>query len=732
MATVHITDTTSLEANVEIDEDSPLGVAKLRSLVAAVELVGDFNNPIDQARCKGATLGAAFASPSIDAGGDRTLTIKGEVTATVEVTCPPEKSLFGDDNVTFPVPIAKGQAWMSFELQTLFDVGGKQIPVGGLSGFGVGIEASTTCTFTSYTLFDGASGPLPSVKECLSETLSNFKPLSSAASVRAQKPGTIQVCEISGTLKFTGSYSVPMSANSYSLASLGTSTLLKNSSSKLPFNYNISVNPDFDLEIAGSVAVTGEYGIRCHKVSDTTLQLGVFKKKQTDLKAAFTAAAGVQASAGKGDITAGFLNAISPKINPAAAVGLKQEDREVIRKALNSCIDHSLSASMNLSCTASFADEPAFVYTIDLSQNVANTDAALEAAFKGDWSAVQALSNAKRDRNVLVDATGVKHVATVNLLGIFEYASLEDFLSSCTMLHNQEGDGSVTVTDKETGSRIGVVGVPYLAADQRLRAVLNQACVATMTYTAAGAHAVVSAGLKVSQNFLLYKNKMDAKPVHKELLTCVALQLLSRSEWDNLLPQTASPRHVRIAAQAQFDGNAALQLFFSDTEARTPRKLPDLTILARRAYMSLLDVSDPIDVQRLQNVSDDQVWGLMDGQQWTPDLRRLSYTDWYDITFWASAFAQVGPALKATLDLVDTLPPGQDPTTNSVFMNSRAKLAKAIAQATQHSQAAFEPGWPLVVTCALSQFAAKASFDAAWDGETHVEKKAPVVAVAAG
>ncbi len=689
-------------------------------------MVGDLSNPLDQAKCKSVKLGATFTAPIIDAGQNWKLCISGGINASLGVVTESDDGLFGKNPYAPSIAIGKGQCWMSFGLDTLIEVGLNDIPVGG--GFGVGIQASTVCQFCSYTLFESAAGPMPRGKDCIGQALSNFVAVNSAQHVRNQKPGTVHTCDISGTLKFTGSYSLPMSLNSSCLASVNTAKL----KTSLPFNYNLSIQPDCDLKVSGSVAVSGDYIIRCHRVSDAQLQLGVYKKRQTTLAATFDASAGLEAWTGKKDLINSFFSAVAPKVDPKAA-GLKEEDCELMEKALSASVDRSLSVCLNVVCSASFADEAAFVYSIDLTGNQADTDAALDSAFKGDWTKLQQLSNAKELRNVIGETKDGKHAMTVNLLGVYNYESIADFVGSCQVLHSPEDNGAITVTDRQTANRILVAAMPYCAAPDKLQKVLSEACVATMTYTAATSASNLNADIKVSQSLLIYQEKLDAKSVHKDLLTAVALRLIGQDDWQNLLPNNPNPLHVRIAAQAIFAGDAALQLFFSDPAARTPRKLEDVTRLGRSVFASLLDPGNQSDVKRRQNLNDDYAWSLMDGNRWTPELRQVSYPDWYDITFWAGAIADVAPALSAALAAADSVPAGQDPSKNADFMKKRARLADAIGQAVENSHAAYNPGWPIAVLCTLSDFKAKVSFQATWDGQVHVDKQStPAVAAAAG
>ena len=716
MAIVDLSDISQAHCQLQIDDQSQLAKSKLQKLIAPVTaIVADLGNPIDQAKFQSAALAGTFVAPAIDLGNGATLTLKAGGNAALRILRQSDRSVFGDDPYAGPIPINPGEVWMSFEADAAFGVmPGVTTP----SGFGVELGVSAGCGFASYSRFSGP-GALPLGKDCLAQTLSNFTIMKSAQDVRSQESGTVHVADVSGSIRFTGSYTLPLAVNSLCLASASTPDLL-------PFNYTVNVEPDINLELEGSILIGGEFTVRCYRVNENEVQFGVYKKKQTDFSAAFIAAAGIEAEKGTTDLINKFFKMIA-KVDPKQA-GLTDQDCAGIQSALTESVNRGLSIALNLSCAASIADEAAFVYKIDLTQNAPGTDAALNAAFKGDWTLLQELPNATELRDVVGETKDRKHAATVNLIGVFNYASLADFVSSCTVLHSPE-DGTITVTDKQTASRISVASVPYVAAPDRLRAVLNEASIATMTYTATTAGGKLNADLKVSQNLLIYKEKLDAKSVHKALLTGVALERISVADWQKLLPDTPTALHVRIASQAVFDGDAALQLFFSDTPARTPRKLDDVKRLGRSMLSALLDQTNPVDLKRWQNLNSDDVWSQMEQQQFPRDSP-ASYSDWYDITFWSEAICGVAAPLKNVLATIGNIAPGQDPAKDPDFMTKRADLAKAIGAVTRNSHAAFEPGWPIAVMVALSNFTAETSFQAAWNGQTAVDEESSPAAAA--
>ncbi len=712
MTNINITDITSAHTEVELDDDCQLGRSHLQTLRSpAAEIVSEFSKPLDQSKFKSATLGAEFQSPSIEAGGDRKLTIKAGGNAALSFVRESDRSLFGEDPCVPSIAISKGQYWVAFEVDTTFDIGLNQsVAVGGVSGFGVAIDVSRTATFTSYRLFEGATGVVPTVKEATGKTLSSFAAINSARDIRNQKPGTAHASDISGKVKLTGSYSFPIAANKLCLAS-----------AKVPFNYAIAVQPKLEAKVSGSVEVTGDYIVRCYRKSEKELELGVYKKKGTELSASLSAGAGIEASAEGTDLISEFFSAVAPDVDIKAA-GLPEEDAKAIRKTLNDSIDRNLSVSLNLACSAAFNHESAIVYRVDLSTNQNETDAAIDAALSGDWTSIATLPNATQLRNVVTDSKETKHSTVINLLGIYNYKSVADFVQACTIVHSPE-DGSITICDKETASRISVASTPYVADADRLRSAITEATLATVTYAAMNGTGKLGASIKVSQSFLLYKSKVDAKALHKDLLVAVALRLINEGEWQRLIATSAAPKHVRISAQATFESDAAQRLFFSDVVARSPRTLEQVKQLGRTVLSSLLDRTNPADDKRWRILNNANAWAQMDNQQFPHDSP-ASYSDWYDITFWAEAVSKVAPLLKDALQAVDQMT-APDPSADSNFMKKRAALANALAAVTRNSHAAFEVGWPISVMCALSGFGEQLTFEAAWDGKTYLEKANP-------
>ena len=706
MAKVIVGDVTGT-ADITVGDGSLVGTtANLHELRSTTtQFVAELSRRIQDTSFQTATLGATFQSPTIALDAKRSLVIKAGVSSTITRYTAKDKALLGTDPTVPKIDIGSNDYWLSFGLQSTVEVGGTAT-VG--SGFGVSLKFGSAVKLTGYTLFSESAVPLPTLGEAIGATLTNFGLLASSAEVRKQKPGTVRSADVAGRVTVSGSYSLPISVNQLALAE-----------SIVPFKF--TVNPNLAVKVTGSVALTGEYACTCWRSSDTKIVLALLKKKGTTLTAGFTAGAGITAPAGTGDLIEAFFNAVAPGIDLAKSGLTKDDPRyKAINDVLQDSISRTFSASVNASCAASFSDQAALVYAIDLGEATdaaaTATDKALDAALGGDWSLLPKLPNARELRNVTGTAEEIKFTFSVNLLGLFNYETVADFVKDCTIVHNDE-DGSVTITDTATAKRITVASPPYLADADRLRNVLYEAEVITAAYKLAGGK--YTPDFKMSQSLLMYKAKMSTADLHKNLRLAVLIGELTGAQLDAI--PLVNPRHVVIDAKQDLDNDHLMQVFFADPGARKGHGLQELKLLGRRTLAALLDPADVVDKRRIAVLNDDAAWQRMDANGGKPPSDSpASYSDWYDVTFWANAIYHASTPLQETLDALQKVPAGADPSKNANFMKKRKKLQNAIGEVTHDTHAASEHGWPIAVMYTLSGGRTGAMLRARWNSVEYI------------
>jgi hypothetical protein len=722
MADISLSDNTGVTASLQLRDDSPLGKAKLGQLAAAgASLIADIDKSVADADFKTIDFGVDLKSPAIPAGRAGEVPISGGIKGSLSVIKSVDGPLFADDGFSPVIPVPKDNCWLAFGLN--LTVAAKASA--SIDGFGLGVKGDCASVLTTYYLVLSEGGVFPSLKDSFQQALDNYSLSCTAEAIRMQPAGTVNVADLAGTITFTGSYALPINVNALAGATL-------------PFDYKIALQPSVTLGVTGTIGIAGEFVVRCYKETEQKLTLGIYKKKSTTVEAAFTAGAGLEAQHDSSDLVADFFNAALGGADLNAA-GIPPDNAAQLQDALTVCIDRSLSVSMNVECSASTTDEVAAIYSVNLAAgDSAKTDKALSAALKGDWTKLGRLSNVKEIRNIVKTTHESRHAIEINLLGIYNAATLNDFVKSCSILH--DGNGQIVVTDRETANHMAVVEAPYTADSDKLRQALAEAFLCTITYTA-GATAIprIATDLSVSQTYFRYAATMSSAQMRAQVLLGSALGLIPAGSWDAELSSKAEFHHVKAGAQARYARNAVLRFFFSDPVNRIARTRPELEKIGRSVMSALIAPADSSAAARRAALQDDVLWNAMDqmgnvagfGQieslkRYDIPAQRAIGTDWIDITWWVNAMLKVAPRLSDILTAAESS--RGDPTKNRNWQNKRQSLADAIAGVAKNTRAAFADGWGLAVMFSLSAKQAIAEMDLCADGrQEHYGTARPAV-----
>ncbi len=704
MATISLADSLGLKLDVQFDDKSALTTFGLQALESKTsEFVGAATKPLDQTNFQSAVLGGTFKTPEIDLGGNVGLAIKSGVNAAITVFRASNKSLFEPGGTSPEIPIRDSQTWIRFALETSLAI---KAGVTGPSGFGVSGEGMQAREFAVYSLVEPQKGSVATLKEAIEEALSNYRILRTASDLRDQPLNTVYEWDASGSFAIEASYSYPLAVDCFSLKTAAPA-----------LGDALQIAPALSVGLKGVLSVSGEFRGRCYRASASKVQIGLYKKKESDLSASFQASAGISAKAGSADLISILFSALpGANFDPA---GIEEADRKIMQDSLQSAVDQGFSIALNGGCSASHTDEAAVLYEIDLQGDSASTDLAINAALKGNWSELANLSSARELRNILIETHKSGAKSTLNLLGIYDWASMQQFVRQCTILHDPQ-DGNITITDKETAQRICVSSASLATQDDKLRKVLNQAFLATVAYAVVNTSSAYEVTIQARQSLLLYNERSNYASVRKNLLLGRALGLLTESELNGIALEKQI-HYFRLETRATFQGEEALSLFFEDVRNRTPHREEDLKRLGRNVLIALLDKNSPVDQARAAALRSDVIWAEMEEQKFPPGSP-ASYSDWFDIVSWAHSVATVAPLLKTVLVAAEH-PKSVDPAADPTFMAAREAVAKAIGEVTRNTKAAFEKSWPIAAMFALSGGKAAVTFDAQWNGEKHFEKQ---------
>jgi hypothetical protein len=709
MADIKITDEVALTADLKISDTSPLAKAKLSQLVTTgKQLFEDFGKPLDQADEQSVALGGTFSSPNLLSGDLNTLTAGAGMNCGLTISKSSDKLLFADDGFSPVIPITPNQAWLGVE----FDLTAAVTVGASANGVGVSFEGDSKVTCSTYSLFSVTVPPLPSLHDACATGFSNFSLTTSAVAIRKQTPNTVNVIDVSGAVNLTVSLEQPFTLNALA-------------SANLPFNETASIQPSVTLKLATSLQVSGDFLVRCYKMSDSVLRIGLYKKHGSTLTASFTAGAGIGGDIGSDDVLGALLNTALPGVDSAKA-GITGDNAKALNEVIKGGIDRSLSAQLNATCSAATTHEAAVLYEIQLnSGDQVATDKALGLALHGDWTTMEALPNARRIRNIAVETVEKKRSLTVNLLGFYSATSTTDYLKACTILIDDSGQ--MTITDKLDASRISASTGPYAADSDKLRQALMEDFLCTATYAAMGGK--LNLKLSIVQSYLDYKSKMSWDEMHENVLLGYALNLIPQGSLDAMLNATPSFYHACVNGTVHYDTPALLNIFYKDPASQTQRSRVELEQVGRNVMCTLLDPSDDTDAVRRSILKNDNAWTQMDSIgnpavfNTIPYLSHLSVTelgavsaDWISIVWWADALSKIAPALSSAIVALGKAP-ADNPTQDPAFMKARAKLANVLGAVTRNTDAAFVHGWGAAVMFALSGNHGSAEMVLTWNSK---------------
>lgn len=712
MPDIPITDIANATADLDISDTSSFSLAKLSSLhFASLPVVGDFQKPVDESVIEHASFAMRLGSPALIAGDAFPTGVGSAIRGALSIRKASSGSVFDDDGFSPELPIQAGSCWIGLDLQLALTAAAGAT----FQGFGVEVEGNAVAGAGTLLRLDSASGSMPRLAEALRAALEHYSIPRTVEEIRKQPLGTAHTAEVSGCIKFSGVYSVPISANALASASL-------------PFNYKLTLNPEATLEIGGSLALSGDFVVRTYKTSETRLILGLYKKKGTTLEVKFRAAAGVAANVGDDDtdLAGTVLDKIFPKIDPSAA-GFTGEQAEALEGALHACIDNSLATSINGSCAASRTDESAVVYSIDLGTgDQAATDKAITSALHGDWTLLENLQNAHPVRNVVRDVRTKGRKVVINLLGFYNAVSISEYVQSCQVL--RDPDGQVVLVDKTKANQLRAAGDPKMADSERLRTAIGEGFLTTVTYAAAAGGKLALTNFTVQQTYARYAAKMPAGEVRRQVRLGRALKLIGSDDWDAKLAGDGTFAHAKAAVAASYDESGALRLFFANPGARAGFERAQLEKTGRDSKIALLDPNETNAGARIAVLKDDKLWAAMDETGNTnafktiEGLRALDATalgavtaDWVDIRWWATAMLRVAPQLSKALRAIE-LSTAPNPTTDTAFMQQRKALEAILADVGKNTRSAFGDGWGLLVMFNLSNGAAALEMDLGWNG----------------
>ena len=415
-----------------------------------------------------------------------------------------------------------------------------------------------------------------------------------------------------------------------------------------------------------------------------------------------SAFAGVSGGLKETDLFPSIVGAISGNakadLDELQNAGVPAGQGEAIAAAVKAGVDRKLEVGIVAEIGSLRSDEAAFLYELDLAALDGPGAQAVHAALHGDLGGISNADALPRGitelRSILTHANASRFSLRVNLLGIFNFASVSKLALSGTVTFTPS-TGELVIADRATASRIQSTTVNFGADEEKLRSVMAESFLITAAYR--GSKSVVSPPqLSSSQQFF----KLDNSTNRDELLRYAAIATALSLSPATPPPGIADFGRTSVFAEAQYDDELSRALFLRSDSS--PRPHADYEAAGRRA-IAMLVPTDGDDAYRRRPALDDALWAQMKDlgpanfhQLFPQELQaNVIGSDYVTIQWWADSMRSTGDIL-ARMDGAGASP--DDPA----FEKLRHDLAAHLRDVASKARAQFGDPWGLVAMFLLS------------------------------
>jgi hypothetical protein len=688
MPTITLTDQLGLDIDVQTDVLSSLAkyagnLSKLSLPNLNLQSLADLTlaNPSVTSLHTGLNL-----DQPIDIGsGGVTLAVKAGVSGAMDIYVPPAGggSLFQSDLYGETIPVDAGERYVSLKLSASAgpDIGAS------FNQLSFGFQAGVAVTLANYRKFE-TQPAAPPIVDALSATVAGFCIPGGPGDLSALPAGSIVTMEGVGTIGFSAQANLFAAANPLATLQLP---------SPLPA---LDVSAGGSVSVSASCQVSWDYQLRILKLDATRVSLGFYRKQGSETTVTVSASEGISAGISGTDLFSSIIAAVSTSATADSgamqALGLPDDQRDAIAKAVKNAAQRKLEVSLLATLTAADSHSAAFLYEFDLSLLDAGGNSALLAALRGHLHSLtgdELPAGVRIVRSIVTDVHQAGLTWKINLLGIYNYISIAELVRQGKVVY-EPSTGDLVITDKATAQRITADTVNFGADTDKLRKVLAENFLITAVYR--GSKQLIAAPeISCSHSYFELYSATNNDVMRKELTAVTALGLDAP---DALLAGTKDFGRTMVHAETSYSAASTPALFLNGANPKLREEFES----AGRDAIRLLVRPDAIDAFRLRGVTDDQVWAQMCslGQPSFatifPDLPSnevvVIATDYTVIVWWAKAMSQCAQSIAAMQGLLAVNPDPESPD----FKAQRTDLLKKLADVTSDTKAEFGQPWGLV------------------------------------
>jgi hypothetical protein len=504
-----------------------------------------------------------------------------------------QTALFPEDDYGEAIEIPAGICYVALGFEAAVNTG-----VGETSGsLTFGLDASSGLHIDSYHPFSAGPDAI-TIAEALRRSIAEFVIPGDAADLKALPAGVIAAVTGRGSLKFSSDANLLAIVNP--LATLAAPSPLQ----------SLAVTATGSVSVGASWELSTEYQVRAQKLDNGHVRLGWYRKRDSEFTVTATASVGISAGTGQADLFHSVIAAISSSakadLEELQNAGLSTGQLAAIENVVNSAVSRNLELAVSAEFASLNENEAAFLYEVDPGALDENGEKAVRTALAGDLrplsGSAKPVAGITEVRSILSETRGSRIALNLNLLGIFNFASVSK-LALNGVVTFVPSTGELVIADEATASRIQTMALNFGADEEKLRHVMAESFLITAAYR--GSHSVVSPPeLSSAHAFFRLDNSAERDEMRSAAAVASALGLGEARIPDGI----ASFGRTCVFAEARYDDAAARALFLNPDGA--PRDLREYEMAGRRA-IALLVLQDGGDAFRLLPATDNQLWSQM-------------------------------------------------------------------------------------------------------------------------
>ena len=407
----------------------------------------------------------------------------------------------------------------------------------------------------------------------------------------------------------------------------------------LPFSQTLAVKAVGNADLTFAVTVTAGFKVSVLKADEYTVRLAVERSRGTDFDTGVEIKADLTASVMGQDTLSLILGAVSPdpqKELKQINARLDDNERDAVNGAIKCAIQDNFELAAQAEIENTLGTDSVLLYEVDLRAVSEDGKAALESAFRGDFSKLPGTPGITEKRSIFTTTKDTAQRLTVHLLNVLQAGRVAEVISKQTVSSIPGGD--VIITDKATAQKTDFLNLSDKAGG--LRNVLFTSAMITSAYKAMDG-ALGAPETHCELVHFEYQKSAAIDDLRRNLNALEMLQVVSNEQAATALDTARKQKPAPSSTTLRLRLSAAdcMRLFLENDR---PRSQDSYETVAKSAMYKLI-ANDPsqADLAKLFTPAGSALWNELKESgnvSSVPDAQRYA-AEFYRVSWWAQHMA---------------------------------------------------------------------------------------------